>query len=79
MVAGPLPGLSRNPLQPLGRPLASLIQLPFLIAGSLWGGVLGDRLNRRTLLVSNSFILAILSAGLAFQTRNWPHAPLRDP
>ena len=49
--------------------LASLIQLPFLIAGSLWGGVLGDRLNRRTLLVSNSFILAILSAGLAFNAQ----------
>jgi MFS family permease len=49
--------------------LASLIQLPFLIAGSLWGGVLGDRLNRRTLLVSNSLILAILSAGLAFNAQ----------
>src|ERR1017187_3416052 len=49
--------------------LASLIQLPFLIAGSLWGGVMGDRLNRRTLLVSNSFILAILSAGLAFNAQ----------
>ena len=49
--------------------LASLIQLPFLIAGSLWGGVLGDRLNRRTLLVSNSFILAMLSAGLAFNAQ----------
>ena len=49
--------------------LASLIQLPFLIAGSLWGGVLGDRLNRRTLLVSNSFILAILSAGLALNAQ----------
>jgi MFS family permease len=49
--------------------LASLIQLPFLIVGALWGGVLGDRLNRRSLLVSNSLILAVLSAGLALNAQ----------
>ncbi|MGA2968296.1 MAG: MFS transporter [Acidimicrobiales bacterium] len=49
--------------------LASLIQLPFLIAGSLWGGVMGDRLNRRTLLVVDSLILAVLSGGLAFNAQ----------
>jgi MFS family permease len=49
--------------------LASLIQLPFLIAGSLWGGVMGDRLNRRTLLAVDSLILAVLSAGLALNAQ----------
>jgi MFS family permease len=49
--------------------LASLIQLPFLIVGSLWGGVMGDRMNRRTLLVVNSLILATLSAGLAINAQ----------
>jgi MFS family permease len=49
--------------------LASLIQLPFLIVGALWGGVLGDRLNRRSLLVSNSLILAVLSGGLAINAQ----------
>ena len=50
--------------------LASLIQLPFLIAGSLWGGVMGDRLNRRTLLVVDSLILAVLSGGLALNAQS---------
>jgi MFS family permease len=49
--------------------LASLIQLPFLIVGSLWGGVMGDRLNRRTLLVVDSLILAALSGGLAINAQ----------
>ena len=49
--------------------LASLIQLPFLIAGALWGGVMGDRMNRRTLLVINSLVLALLSAGLALNAQ----------
>ena len=35
--------------------LVSLIQLPLLILGSLWGGALGDRFDRRTLLVGASF------------------------
>lgn len=45
--------------------LASLVQLPFLVAGSLWGGAAGDRINRRTLLVVSSLVLAVLSAALA--------------
>lgn len=45
--------------------LASLYQLPFLIAGSLWGGAMGDRLDKRTLLVAGSLVSALLSAGLA--------------
>lgn len=53
--------------------LASLIQLPFLVAGSLWGGALGDRVDRRTLLVSSSFLLAALSGGLALNAQ-LPHA-----
>ncbi len=45
--------------------LASLIQLPFLIAGSLWGGAYGDRFERRTLLVVGSIIAAAASGVLA--------------
>ena len=45
--------------------LASLIQLPFLIAGSLWGGAYGDRYDRRALLIIGSFIAALASAALA--------------
>src|ERR1017187_212380 len=45
--------------------LASLIQLPFLIAGSLRGGAFGDRYDRRQLLVVGSIIAALASAGLA--------------
>ena len=29
--------------------LASLIQLPFLITGALWGGAMGDRADKRML------------------------------
>jgi MFS family permease len=53
--------------------LASLFQLPFLIAGSLWGGAMGDRVDKRTLLVAGSFTSALLSAGLAL------NAQLRHP
>ncbi len=49
--------------------LASLIQLPFLILGSLWGGAMGDRLNRRTLLVASALVLGVLSAGLALNAQ----------
>ena len=49
--------------------LASGIQLPFLIAGSLWGGAMGDCLDKRTLLVIGSFASAALSAGLAINTQ----------
>jgi MFS family permease len=45
--------------------LASLIQLPLLIAGSLWGGALGDRGDRRVLLVASSIALSAFSLGLA--------------
>ncbi len=45
--------------------LASLIQLPFLIAGSLWGGAYGDRFDRRRLLIVGSIVAALASAGLA--------------
>jgi MFS family permease len=44
--------------------IVSFIQLPFLIIGSLWGGALGDRFDRRTLLVGASFVLGLLSCAL---------------
>ncbi|HUX05473.1 MAG TPA: MFS transporter [Acidimicrobiales bacterium] len=54
--------------------VASLIQLPFLIAGSLWGGALGDRYDRRTLLVLGSFVLGVFSAALALNAQmTQPH------
>ncbi len=45
--------------------LASLFQIPFLIVGSLWGGALGDRRERRRLLVIGTLASATTSAGLA--------------
>ena len=45
--------------------MASLIQLPFLIAGSLWGGALGDRIDQRTLMIVSSFVQGAVSIGLA--------------
>src|ERR1700677_1044800 len=44
--------------------LVSFIQLPLLIIGSLWGGALGDRFDRRTLLIAASFVLGLLSCAL---------------
>lgn len=44
--------------------VVSFIQLPLLIIGSLWGGALGDRFDRRTLLIGASFILGLLSCAL---------------
>ena len=44
--------------------LVSFIQLPLLIVGSLWGGALGDRFDRRTLLVGASAALGLLSLAL---------------
>jgi MFS family permease len=44
--------------------LVSFIQLPLLIFGSLWGGALGDRFDRRTLLIGASFLLGLLSCVL---------------
>ena len=49
--------------------LASFFQLPFLIAGSLWGGAMGDRVDKRKLLVLGSFIAALMSAGLALNAQ----------
>lgn len=40
--------------------LASVIQLPFLIGGSLWGGALGDRGDRRVLLVVSTLMMSAL-------------------
>ncbi|MBU6516011.1 MAG: MFS transporter [Acidobacteriota bacterium] len=45
--------------------LASLVQLPLLIAGSLWGGAYGDRFDRRRLLIIGSLLAALTSAALA--------------
>lgn len=44
--------------------VVSFIQLPLLIGGSLWGGALGDRFDRRTLLAFASLLLGLLSAAL---------------
>jgi len=45
--------------------LASLIQLPFLITGALWGGAMGDRVDKRVLMVLSAVVLGLTSAGLA--------------
>lgn len=45
--------------------IASLIQLPLLIVGSLWGGALGDRVERRRLLIASSLGLSLTSGALA--------------
>jgi len=45
--------------------LASLLQLPFLICGSLWGGAMGDRRDKRTLMMLSAVVLGLASAGLA--------------
>jgi MFS family permease len=44
--------------------VVSFIQLPLLITGALWGGALGDRFDRRTLLIIASFTLGLLSCAL---------------
>jgi MFS family permease len=49
--------------------LASLLQLPFLIAGSLWGGAFGDRFDRRRLLIISSIVLAAASFALGANAR----------
>ena len=43
----------------------SLVQLPLLIAGSLWGGAAGDRIDRKKILVVCAVMLALLSSLLA--------------
>ena len=45
--------------------LASLIQLPFLIAGSLIGGAYGYRFEKRRLLVGGGVICGLVDAALA--------------
>ncbi len=48
--------------------LVSLFQLPFLIWGSLWGGAIGDRSDKRRILSIGGAVLAVLSAGLALNS-----------
>lgn len=50
--------------------LVSLVQLPFLIGGSLWGGALGDRHDRRRIMVGGSLVLAVLALLLAWCARD---------
>lgn len=49
--------------------VASFVQLPFLIAGSLWGGAAGDRIDKRTILVVGSLVAALASAGLSLNAQ----------
>jgi MFS family permease len=44
--------------------VVSFIQLPVLIFGALWGGALGDRFDRRTLLITATLLLALISFAL---------------
>jgi MFS family permease len=44
--------------------VVSFIQLPLLIMGALWGGALGDRFDRRTLLIASTLLLAVISFAL---------------
>lgn len=44
--------------------VVSFIQLPVLIFGALWGGALGDRFDRRTLLIAATLLLALISFAL---------------
>ena len=52
--------------------LVYLIQLPLLVVGSIWGGAVGDRVDRRTLLVITAVVLSVLSALLALNAQ-LPH------
>ena len=52
--------------------IASLVQLPLLIAGSLWGGAYGDRFDRRTLLIVGSVIAALASGALGLNATSGP-------
>ncbi|MBW4076962.1 MAG: MFS transporter [Acidobacteria bacterium] len=49
--------------------VASFVQLPFLIVGSLWGGAAGDRIDKRTILVVGSLVAALASAGLSLNAQ----------
>ncbi|MGA2124022.1 MAG: MFS transporter [Acidimicrobiales bacterium] len=44
--------------------VVSFIQLPLLIIGALWGGGLGDRFDRRTLLLVATSFLGLISLAL---------------
>ena len=50
--------------------ITSLIQLPLLIIGSLWGGAVGDRVNRRLLLSVTSLGLGALSVLLGINAQS---------
>ena len=57
--------------------LVSLCQLPFLIWGSLWGGAVGDRTDKRRILSVGGLSLAVISGGLAINASSahpalWP-------
>lgn len=53
--------------------IASLVQLPLLIAGSLWGGAYGDRFDRRALLINSSVVAAAGSGALALNAAQGNH------
>lgn len=46
--------------------VVSLCQLPFLVWGSLWGGAVGDRADKRRILSLGGIGLAFISSGLAW-------------
>ncbi len=54
---------------------ASVIQLPFLIAGSLWGGAAGDQHDRRRLMIAVALVQTLLSTALGFNAW-WTGSPL---
>lgn len=49
----------------------SLTRLPFLLIGSLWGGAVGDRVDRRNLLTVSALVLSLFSAALALNVTLW--------
>lgn len=53
--------------------LASLIQLPFLITGALWGGAMSDRVDKRVLMVMSAVVLGLTSAALAINAHVHDH------
>jgi len=53
--------------------LASLIQLPFLITGALWGGAMGDRVDKRVLMIISAVVLGLTSAALAINAQVHDH------
>lgn len=56
--------------------LVSLTQLPLLVGGSLWGGAIADRVDRRLLLSMSALVLGCMSAGLALNATANAHASL---